>query len=217
GKKGNMDTQKKPKGQAMNLSVTTNPNPKFTITATGIEFSGDLSLAEWCDLGRMLIPLAKKTGFMLGDLINYGSKAYGTKYKEALEFAGLAPKTLRNYATVARRVHPTLREPSLGIEHHAAVAGLESQVQRFWLELAKEHNLTVSRLRKSIQAGRLVTEEEMEDGAGNKQTNHVALINRLVRWLTSETCKAPVEEWDADRREAIKRDFQPLLEILAQL
>ena len=48
----------------MNLSVTTNPNPKFTITATGIEFSGDLSLTEWGDLGRTLIPLAKKTGFM---------------------------------------------------------------------------------------------------------------------------------------------------------
>jgi hypothetical protein len=35
--------------------------------------------------------------------------------------------------------------------------------------------------------------------------------------LTSETCKVPVEEWDADRREAIKRDFQPLLEICGQL
>ena len=201
----------------MNLPAIMNSNPKFTVTATGIEFSGDLSLAEWGDLGRTLIPLAKKTGFMLGDWINYGSKAYGTKYKEALEFNGLVPKTLRNYASVARRVHPTLREPSLGIEHHAAVARLESQEQKYWLDMAKEHNLTVPRLRKSIQAGRLVTEEEMEDGAGNKQTNHVALINRLVRWLTSETCKAPVEEWDADRREAIKRDFQPLLEICGQL
>ena len=201
----------------MNLPAIVNPNPKFTVTATGIEFFGDLSLAEWGELGRTLISLAKKTGFMLGDWINYGSKAYGTKYKEALEFTGLAPKTLRNYASVARRVHPTLREPSLGIEHHAAVAGLESQVQKYWLEMAKEHNLTVPRLRKSIQAGRLVTEEEMEDGAGNKQTNHVALINRLVRWMTSETCKAPVEEWDADRREAIKRDFQHLLDICGQL
>ena len=201
----------------MNLPAIMNSNPKFTVTATGIEFSGDLSLAEWGDLGRTLIPLAKKTGFMLGDWINYGSKAYGTKYKEALEFNGLVPKTLRNYASVARRVHPTLREPSLGIEHHAAVAGLESQVQKYWLDMAKEHNLTVPRLRKSIQAGRLVTEEEMEDGAGKKQTNHVALINRLVCWLTSETCKTPVEEWDADRREAIKRDFEPLVEIYGQL
>jgi hypothetical protein len=213
-----MDTQTKQKGQTMNLSaiMNSNPNPKFAVTATGIDFFGDLSLAEWDELGRTLIILAKKTGFMLGDWINYGSKAYGTKYKEALEFTGLAPKTLRNYASVARRVHPTLREPSLGIEHHAAVAGLESQVQRFWLELAKEHNLTVPRLRKSIQAGRLVTEEEMEDAKAG-QTNHVKLINRLVRWLTSETCKVPVEEWDADRREAIKRDFQHLLEICGQL
>ena len=200
----------------MNLPAIVNPNPKFTVTATGIEFLGDLSLAEWGELGRTLIPLAKKTGFMLGDWINYGSKAYGTKYKEALEFNGLAPKTLRNYASVARRVHPILREPSLGIEHHAAVAGLESQVQKYWLDMAKEHNLTVPRLRKSIQAGRLVTEEDMEDGAGNKQTNHVALINRLVRWLTSETCKAPAD-WNVARREAIKRDFEQILEIYGQL
>jgi hypothetical protein len=214
-----MDTQTKQKGQTMNLSaiMNSNPNPKFAVTATGIDFFGDLSLAEWDELGRTLIILAKKTGFMLGDWINYGSKAYGTKYKEALEFTGLAPKTLRNYASVARRVHPTLREPSLGIEHHAAVAGLESQVQKYWLDMAKEHNLTVPRLRKSIQAGRLVTEEEMEDGAGNKQTNHVALINRLVRWLTSETCKAPVAAWNVVRREAIKRDFEQLLAIYRQL
>jgi hypothetical protein len=57
----------------------------------------------------------------------------------------------------------------------------------------------------------------MEDGAGNKQTNHVALINRLVRWLTSETCKAPVAAWNVVRREAIKRDFEQLLAIYRQL
>jgi hypothetical protein len=216
-----MDTQNKPKGRVMSLPaiMNSNPNPnlKYIVTATGIDFFGDLSLAEWDALGRTLILLAKKSGLMLGDWINYGAKVHGEKYKGALEVSGLAPKTLRNYASVARRVHPTLREPSLGIEHHAAVAGLESQVQKYWLDMAKEHNLTVPRLRKSIQAGRLVTEEEMEDGAGNKQTNHVALINRLVRWLTSETCKAPVEEWDADRREAIKRDFEQLLAIYRQL
>ena len=206
----------------MNLPAIMNPNPdpnlKYIVTATGIEFFGDLSLAEWGDLGRGLVPVARSIGFWLGDWINYGSKAYGNKYKEALEFTGLAPKTLRNYASVARRVGPSLREPSLGHEHHAAVASLGPHEQKHWLGLAKEHKLTVRRLRKSIKAGRLVSEEEMEDaGASNRQTNHVALINRLVCWWTSETCKAPVEEWDADRRDAIKRDFQPLLEICGQL
>jgi len=212
-----MDT-KKQKGQAMNLPAITNPNAKFTVTATGIEFSGDLSLAEWGDLGRGLVPIARSIGFWLGDWINYGSKAYGTKYKEALEVTGLAPKTLRNYASVARRVHPTLREPSLGIEHHAAVAGLESQEQHHWLGLTKEHNLSVPRLRKSIQLGRLVSEEEMEDArADNRQTSHVALINRLVCWWQKETCKAPVAAWNVVRREAIKRDFEQILKIYGQL
>ena len=177
----------------MNLSVTTNPNPKFTITATGIEFFGDLSPAEWNDLGSRLAPIAKSIALMLGDWVNYGKKAYGHKYKEAVRVTGLAEKTLRNYASVARRVGPTLREPSLGHDHHAAVAKLESHMQRYWLDMAKEHKLTVPRLRKSIQVGRLVSEEELEDAKAG-QTNHVKLINRLVRWLTSETCKAPVEE-----------------------
>ena len=200
----------------MNLSVTTNPNPKFTITATGIDFFGDLSLAEWGELGSRLAPIAKSIALMLGDWVNYGKKAYGHKYKEAVRVTGLAEKTLRNYAYVARNVGHSLRDPSLGQEHHAAVAPLEPHLQKHWLGLAKEHNPSIPRLRKSIQAGRLVTEEEMEDAKAG-QTNHVKLINRLVRWLTSETCKAPVEEWDADRREAIKRDFQPLLEICGQL
>ena len=200
----------------MNLSVTTNPNPKFTITATGIVFLGDLSLAEWNDLGSRLAPIAKSIALMLGDWVNYGKKAYGHKYKEAARVTGLAEKTLRNYAYVARNVGHSLRDPSLGQEHHAAVAPLEPHLQKHWLGLAKEHNPSIPRLRKSIQAGRLVTEEEMEDAKAG-QTNHVKLINRLVCWLTSETCKAPVEEWDADRREAIKRDFQHLLDICGQL
>ena len=66
------------------MKLPVNPNPKILITATGIEFLGDLSREEWDDLGRTLIPLAEKMSFMLGDWINYGSKAYGDKYKEAL-------------------------------------------------------------------------------------------------------------------------------------
>jgi len=204
----------------MDLPAIVNPNPdlKYIVTATGIEFFGDLSLAEWGELGSRLAPIAKSIALMLGDWVNYGKKAYDHKYKEAVRVTGLAEKTLRNYAYVARNVGHSLRDPSLGQEHHAAVAPLEPHLQKHWLGLAKEHNPSIPRLRKSIQAGRLVTEEEMEDArAGKKQTNHVALINRLVCWLTSETCKTPVEEWDADRREAIKRDFQPLLEICGQL
>ena len=215
-----MDTHKNPKGQATNLPaiMNSNHNPKFTVTPTGIEFFGDLSLAEWEELGRTLILFAKKSGFRLGDWINYGAKVHGEKYKEALEVSGLAPKTLRNHASVARRVHPTLREPSLGIEHHAAVAGLEPEVQGYWLKLAKAHNLCVRRLRKSIQQGRLVSEVEMEDArAGNRQTNHVVLIDRLVGWWRSETCKAPVAAWNVVRREAIKRDLEQILEIYGQL
>jgi len=133
-----MDTQAKPKGRVVTLPAIMNPNPnlKYIVTATGIEFLGDLSFAEWGELGRTLIALAKKIGFLMGDWINHGAKVHGDKYKEALELTGIPYPTLRNYAHVARRVGPTLREPSLGHGHHAAVAKLESHEQRYWLDMA---------------------------------------------------------------------------------
>jgi hypothetical protein len=212
-----MDTHEPPEGRAMNLPAIPNPNPKIIMTATGIEFRSDLSHKEWDELGRTLIPCAEIIAFMLGDWINYGSRAYGSKYKEALDATNIPCKTLRNYASVARRVSYSFRVPGLGFEHHSAVARLESHAQKYWLGLAKEHNLSVRRLRKSIQAGRLVSEEELEDGTDTTPLNHVTLINRLVRWWTSETCKVPLEQWNEEWRMKLKRDFEQIMEIYRQL
>ena len=54
-------------------------------------------------------------------------------------------------------------------------------------------------------------------GDANKRTDHKALITRLVLWWQSETCIAPVAAWNVVRREAVKRDFEQILEIYSQL
>jgi hypothetical protein len=43
------------------------------------------------------------------------------------------------------------------------------------------------------------------------------LLNRLRRWWKRETGKAPVEEWDEERREVLKRDFKLVQEIYESL
>ncbi len=135
-------------------------DPKFSITQTGIEFKKDMTFEEWDNLGQQLAPVGKSIGFIIGDWINYGEKRWGDKYEEALQRTGMAYQTLMNYAYVARKVEISCRQEKLGFEHHAVVAKLKDpEDQKRWLGVARKHKLSVRRLRKSINFGRLATEK----------------------------------------------------------
>lgn len=194
-------------------------DPKFTITPTGLQFHQNLSFDEWNDLGQKLAPIGKSIGFILGDWINYGETAYGEKYEEALAKTGLAYQTLMNFAYVARKVEISLRKENLDWYQHATVAKLKTdEEKRHWLDMAEQHDLSVRRLRKSINFGRLATEDEVQgDPADRGHVTYLALLNRLRRWWKREIGKAPVEEWDEERREVLKRDFRLVLEIYEAL
>ena len=194
-------------------------DPKFTISPTGIEFHKDLSFDEWEALGRKLSTVGKSIGFIIGDWINYGDGRYGEKYEEALDRTGLTYQTLRDFTYVARQVEMSLRNDNLDFSQHRVVAKLKTaDEKRHWLDMAAQHDLSVRRLRKSINFGRLATEEEVQgDPADRGYVTYLALLNRLRRWWKRETGKAPVEEWDEERREVLKRDFKLVLEIYESL
>ncbi len=194
-------------------------DPKFAIKPTGIEFLEELSYDEWDALGQKLAPVGKTIGFIIGDWINYGEKRWGDKYEEALERTGLEYGTLRNYAHVARKVDLSLRNDKLDYSLHATVAKLKTNEEKqHWLNMAEKHDLSVRRLRKSINFGRLATEKEVQgDPADRGYVTYLALLNRIRRWWARETQKAPVDEWDDDRREGLKKDFKLILDIYEAL
>ena len=194
-------------------------DPKYSSTPTGIEFHDDLSFEEWDSLGQQLAPVGKSIGFIIGDWINYGEKRYGEKYDEALKRTELAYQTLRDYAYVAGRVQMSFRNDNLDFTHHRVVAKLKDpNDQKHWLHMAEQHQLGKRRLQKSINFGRLATEEEVQgDPADRGYVTYLALLNRLRRWWMRETGKAPVDEWDEERREVLKRDFKLVQEIYESL
>jgi hypothetical protein len=202
-----------------NVIALQEDSPKFSITRCGIQFDGDLSFEEWNELGGKLADAERTIGFLIGDWINYGDGRYGDKYNEALAFTGLAYQTLRDYAYVARKVELSSREDNLTFKHHLAVAKIkEPEEQRYWLNQAVKEDLSVERLRKSINFGRVATEEEVEgDPADRGYVTYLALLNRIRRWWARENEKAPVEEWDDDRREGLKKDFKLILDIYEAL
>lgn len=194
-------------------------DPKFSITPTGIQFNEELTFEEWDALGQKLAPIGKSIGFIIGDWINYGESRYGEKYEEALTRTGLAYQTLRQYAYVARKVEMYLRKYNLDYYIHATVAKLKTDEEKqHWLDIADKHKLSVRRLRKSINFGRLATPEEVEGDSSDKGVvTHFALINRLIRWWKQTTADDPVDQWDEEQRENVKKDFKLILDIYEAL
>ena len=194
-------------------------NPKFSITPTGIQFSDELDFDEWDALGQKLSEIGKSIGFIIGDWINYGEGRYSEKYEESLARTGLAYTTLAHYAYVARKVQFCLRKQNLDYSLHATVAKLKTDDEKsHWLEMAERHKLSVRRLRKSINFGRLATPEEVESDPADKGViTHLALINRLIRWWKQTTANDPVDDWDEEQRENVKKDFRRLLDIYEAL
>lgn len=189
------------------------------IDRSGIEFTEDLSFEQWDSLGRELAPMAKSIGFIVGDWINYGMSRYGEKYQEAVEVTGLSVETLKQYSYVARRIKKCDRSHALDWTHHLVVAKVkEPEMQRDWLKKAEANKLSVSRLRKSINFGRLATDDEMSGDPSDRGTvTYLALINRIRRWWTQENEKLGVDKWDTERKQELKADLQPIVDIYNQL
>ena len=184
-------------------------DPKFTITPAGIQFNEELTFEEWDVLGQKLAPLGRSIGFIIGDWINYGEERYGEKYDEALARTKITYQTLRDFSYVARKVELSWRHDNLSFEHHKVVAKLKTQEEKqHWLGVADQEGLSYRRLRKSINFGRVATEEETQgDSMDRGHITYLALLNRIRRWWQSQIEKAPVDEWDEERRQALKEDF----------
>lgn len=201
------------------LPILAIKSKKYTISRSGLDIQAELTFEEWQALGIELAPVAKSIGFIIGDWINYGDGRYGQKYADALKLTGLSLATLQEYAYVARRVETSVRTEVLDFTHHKVVAKVKDpEAQRKWLDTAVKENLSVARLRKSMNFGRLATEDEMEqDPADRGVVTHLALINRLIRWWKQTTENDPVNKWDPEQRANVKEDFKLILDIYEAL
>lgn len=124
----------------------------------GIEF-GEVyaevreGLAE-ADLLRALGEVAamhRHSTWWLGDLLAYGEDKVWDTYADAAEATGFAIGSLRNMASISRRVPPEMREPGLPWRTHKVVAPLEADEQREWLALALAKGMASDEVARAIR------------------------------------------------------------------
>ena len=214
-------------------------NPKVRVTPLGLEINEDLTFEEWSALAPAIGEVARSLCFVVGDWLAYGerfaaqlplpgfkdmpAKVRKERYDEALLKTCLDRGTLHNYAYVARCVPRSLRNEQLSWEHHKAVARLDAEGQRHWIAQATAENeagrrMSSRRLRRSIEAGRVLAIEELQsDPADTGVLNHIPFVNRLVGWWARMRDTGWLKTATKEQRAALKRDLQPIVEIAKEL
>ena len=215
-------------------------NPKIDLTRTGMDVSEPLSHAEWRELGERIGQAMQSAAFIIGDWLVYGEGrvAQGTFwsdipaqdkipikiYEEAVEITGMDLRTLVTYAYVSKNIPKSLRNEQVSWEHHKKVAKVRDDAEKTrWLKITEEHHLaneplSTRRLARSIEAGRLLSIEEMEPDENDRGIENVhpyvnsicAFWGKLVRggWLNNAT---------PEQRDALRRDLLPVVEIYHRL
>jgi hypothetical protein len=215
-------------------------SPKVKLTALGLDVGSALTHEEWREIGRHIGQAMRSAAFVVGDWLVYGEgrdaqrtfwpdtpvadEVSSSVYDEAVELTGMDRTTLHTYAHVARNIPRLLRNKALSWEHHKKIAKVKDEAGKVrWLKLAADKHrsgdpISTRRLARSIEAGRLLSVEELEDDDADEGIENVhpyvnrisAFWGRLLRdgWLDTAT---------PEKRAALKRDLQPVVDIYRQL
>ena len=235
------DTSAEPTPALVEQSVAL-PTGKVKLSAIGMVVEEDLTFEEWVALAPHIGTAVRSMCFVVGDWLTYGEDMFSGgrdfpeidagpraakrisqgSYDEAIKATGIDLTTLKTYVHVSRRVPRLLRNNLLSWEHHKAVAKLKGPDQSRWLAMAErgdDHGqLSARRLRASINAGRVLSPDELSVPPSEQGvSNHIPSINRLAAWWKQAGGNSWLSTRSPEQIEALLRDFEPVIQILAHL
>jgi len=209
-------------------------NEKVTVTEVGLRFQERLSDDEWTALGHRIGRMVKASMFMIGDWLIHREEEFGggkqggggkgrpaeieKRYQRAAQITALSIESLQVSAWICRCVPFKFRRPNLAFEHHKVVAKLPPSEQDKWLALAEKHNMGKRRLARSIEAGRVLTPEELEPDPNDQPIETFCVwVNRISGLYRRFLDAGYITEASPEKRAAMQRDLRPVLDIYQQL
>lgn len=167
---------------------------RVLLTRVGLRFPRGLEFAEWERAGHRLTRIADTSAWCLGDWVVYGKTHYPDRYARAVDATGLDYGTLRNYASVARRVPLSRRRDKLSFQHHAEVASLPADAQEEWLDRAVKRGWSRNQLRHQIRLDRGQRSEPNKPEAALRRLSFDAEL--VDRWRdAAESSGIEFEKW----------------------
>lgn len=126
-------------------------DPGSKVLPTAWAPSNEMELEEWVLAGRKFGQISRCSQWWIGDWICFGNAKWGEKYIEAARITGYDVASLRNMASVARQIPPSLRSDKLSYSHHALLTSLPDPEKRAWIRRAIADRLSVADLRLELR------------------------------------------------------------------
>jgi hypothetical protein len=179
--------------QQLLAEPTRAPGNQIRTTRVGLEFPAEVSFDSWQRAGLQISRVVDSFAWCLGDWLVYGQRRYTDRYRQAVEAVGLHYQTLRNYASVARRVDLPRRRPALSFQHHAEVAALSDVEQETWLSRAEQRGWSRNQLRQHL----LTARQDRTMGTTTTVLPKLVVQNeRIARWrLAADRSSSQFEHW----------------------
>lgn len=201
------------------------------ITDLGLQFEGEPDFDQWSEIGQKIGRIARTSLFWVGDWLNYGQDRWNggqrfqkmpqekrERFEQAMRLTGLELATLQGAAHVARRIPLRQRSPDLSFEHHRLIARVKDEhTRQEWIRRTEDKGLTTRRLRKSINAERLVRSHEVERPQSGGRKSHLFWIKQLILWWSEAKDDPASEQMTREQLECVLDDFAPILGILDDL
>lgn len=192
------------------------------ITPKGAVFSEGAEKLPPSTIIELLGKLAKAEtacSFAQGDLVNFLVGVKGKDLREIADATGVAAADLKRRGITCQRIGYGQRDEQLHFDFHAEAAKAKSDDPEQWLKLTTEEKLDRKGLKKSIELGRVATEDDLKpvtDGEHDKGTeNFGTYINRIVTLdgkLEREGCYA---DMTPEQIFELHKDFLPVVTLWA--
>ena len=143
------------------------PETYCKVTASGLWLKDTLPMEEWEKIGLHLKKIGGAVQLWLGDWLNFGERAYGEKYSQALEGTHYELQSLQAFASMAKRTENTRKKldtyPSLLAGHWDLIADRPEQEQEKWVKKTADNNWTIKELREAIRASKKVKTPDLPE------------------------------------------------------
>jgi hypothetical protein len=164
--------------------------PGATLTKTALTLPADVPLQQWKAIGKNLHSIGESAQWWIGDWWN-SNTPYGKRVGLARDL-GLNPKTVREYAYVAKSINVSMRMDTLSFAHHQVVAPLAPADQSKWLGKAQKNKWNSKELGRKVQKPR-TRDDGQDDTVDSEFTETLVKIKGLISFCEDRIEKCSPE------------------------
>lgn len=183
----------------MEITLHTNDS-SLRWEGNGLSIPEDAQLPDYENAVRLVAKLGKISRIALGDLLaDAAKKGIEDQLTMVFEEVGLSPVEVGKCLAISL-VPRSLRHDNLTEEHYFVVSKLTLPEQTKWLNEALKHNLNALEMKRSIEAGRVLKRDEINElsGRGSGIVNYHGIVNQWDRWANKIGGFDGMQEWPKD-------------------